>query len=577
MLLVPLTNSRNMSDSGNNPNDRIIVKIVPFGPSFKSIYSITSKLLTHPRVRSYLKNTSDEGLEKKMESKGLRLLSFELLPDTVSTANKRDPLSRSYSCNYYDYNNNRCITIKGKLSQRNPTEIIESKQQPLPNNEEFEEAILILSQREPNISKAIQGKILNLYRPMPPLYIEESSDGDTERTLCVGLRPTGYDSTTLNGDVNDSSKQRHQIIAINMIQRSVLRFDNRAPENSRADESLCGSPYAGQPTANRGTPGSAKVTITKGNKLLWDFVVTRPASSSGTNGSGIELQFVNYKGKRVLRRANVPILNVKYDDDACGPYRDWQYEEGMIEAHGNDVAPGFRLCPTPAKTILDSGNDQGNFLGVAVYVDEANEEVVFVSEMEAGWYRYLSEWRFHTNGTIKPRFGFAAVNNSCVCNSHHHHVYWRLIFDVGDSKRNMVEEYNNPPLTGGTSNWHTIKYETKRLKNLSSNRRWRIRRQGKTEKGYLIIPGPNDGIADNFGKGDIWFLRNRPHQFDDGVVAIGPPYEALIDGFVNHERIKDKDVVIWYGAHFTHDTMHADDETTGHIVGPDLVPIALQE
>ena len=38
-------------------------------------------------------------------------------------------------------------------------------------------------------------------------------------------------------------------------------------------------------------------------------------------------------------------------------------------------------------------------------------------------------------------------------------------------------------------------------------------------KGYLINPGANDGIADSFGKGDIWFLKNRPHQFDDGIVA----------------------------------------------------------
>ena len=36
------------------------------------------------------------------------------------------------------------------------------------------------------------------------------------------------------------------------------------------------------------------------------------------------------------------------------------------------------------------------------------KEVVLVSEMEAGWYRYVSEWRLHTDGTIKPRFGFSA-------------------------------------------------------------------------------------------------------------------------------------------------------------------------
>ncbi len=72
-----------------------------------------------------------------------------------------------------------------------------------------------------------------------------------------------------------------------------------------------------------------------------------------------------------------------------GPYRDWQNEEVMIQAVGSDVAPGFRLHPSPAQTILDTGSDTGNFLGVAIYVDGL--EVVLVSEIEAEWYRYVSE------------------------------------------------------------------------------------------------------------------------------------------------------------------------------------------
>ena len=120
--------------------------------------------------------------------------------------------------------------------------------------------------------------------------------------------------------VRADSKYQHEIVAVSMINKAIARFDNRAPANSRAEESICGSPAANQPIANRGTPGSAKVTVTQGNTLLWDFIVTRPSASSGTNGSGIELQYVNYKGKRVLRRTNVPILNVQYDHDACGAY-----------------------------------------------------------------------------------------------------------------------------------------------------------------------------------------------------------------------------------------------------------------
>lgn len=223
-----------MSDNGNNTSsEKIVVKIVPFGPNAKNINSITNKLLSSPKVQSYLKNSSSEGLRKKMQDKqAVKLLSFELLPETSLTINKRTPLSRYYVSKYYDYKNNRGITVKGRLGQRNPTEIIESKQQPLPNNEEFEEAIGILRQKEEGISEAIQNKTITLYRPMPPIYVQESSDGDIERTLFVGLRPANPDISTSNSN----SKHRHEIIGVNMIQESVIRFDNRAPENSRAEE-----------------------------------------------------------------------------------------------------------------------------------------------------------------------------------------------------------------------------------------------------------------------------------------------------------------------------------------------------
>ena len=58
--------------------------------------------------------------------------------------------------------------------------------------------------------------------------------------------------------------------------------------------------------------------------------------------------------------------------------------------------------------------------------------------------------------------------------------------------------------------------------------------------------------------------------FDDGSVAVGPPYEADIDRWVNGEAISNHDVVIWYGAHFTHDVNHDGPAQPQHIVGPDL-------
>ena len=67
------------------------------------------------------------------------------------------------------------------------------------------------------------------------------------------------------------------------------------------------------------------------------------------------------------------------------------------------------------------------------------EDVVLVSEMQAGWYRYMSEWRLRSDGTIRPRFGFSAIDNPCTCNEHIHHVYWRFDFDIRTAWNNVVQ------------------------------------------------------------------------------------------------------------------------------------------
>jgi Cu2+-containing amine oxidase len=195
-----------------------------------------------------------------------------------------------------------------------------------------------------------------------------------------------------------------------------------------------------------------------------------------------------------------------------------------------------------------------------------------VSELQAGWYRYLSEWRLHTDGTIRPRFGFSAVQNSCVCNVHHHHVYWRLDFDIRTAGNNVVREFNSPPL--GASNWHDKNFEIRRSRDPGRQRKWRVENKA-TREAYDIIPGPNDGLSTTipdspFGRGDVWILRYRGTEIDDGSVAIGPPYEAGLDSWINGESINGADVVVWYGAHFTHDVGHDHPGEFGHVVGPDL-------
>jgi hypothetical protein len=524
------------------------VKITPFGPSQAALDKIARELLALSEVKKYLQKTRH------------RLLSIAALEPEAELKRNRTPATPSrFRATIYDYTNNRTLLIEGRLAQPRKVAIADSASQPLPTQEEFEEAVKMLARHE-QLGAVIREQRLQPYPPMPPLLGEPLPDGRNERTIAVGLLPT-------QGD------QHHEIVGVNMSRRTIIRFENHAPATAQAHNPICGISNANQSTVSN-VAGQVWITVKQGSTTLWKFLVVRPAASSGTNGSGVELRFVDYRGKRVLYRAHVPILNVKYDGNACGPYRDWQNQEGMIQATGTDVAPGFRLCPSPAQTILDTGSDTGNFLGTAIYVQ--GQEVVLVNEMQAGWYRYVSEWRLHANGTIRPRFGFSAVSSSCVCNVHHHHAYWRLDFDIRTAGNNRVREFNKPPLVG-LSSWHNKNYEIRRPRDPARNRKWRVENAASGE-GYDIIPGPDDGVATAapdwpFPKGDVWILRYRGSEIDDGVVAVGPPYEAGLDGWVNGESIQNKDVVIWYGAHFSHDVTHEPPGSHGHIVGPVLKPV----
>src|SRR5687767_2863441 len=273
------------------------------------------------------------------------------------------------------------------------------------------------------------------------------------------------------------------------------------------------------------------------------MTVIRPSASSGTRASAVELRNVDYRGKRVFARAHVPVLNVLYVNNACGPYRDWQYQEGFFAATGT-VIPNtnnsFMACTSAPQTILDNSTDTGTFRGVAVYTN--GDETTIVSEMEAGWYRYISEWHFFADGTIQPRFGFGGVTNSCVCNDHNHHVYWRFDFDVAGASPNSV-------YGPGLRSWpYPIATEVKLFRSLINDNRLNVQNLA-TGDTYSISPGRNDGFAlnDSYARGDAWVLVRDPNggELDDGYNSTGGSGTAInLDPFTNGQSVQGKDIVV---------------------------------
>jgi hypothetical protein len=305
----------------------------------------------------------------------------------------------------------------------------------------------------------------------------------------------------------------------------------------------------------------AIATVMQGPTVVWKFLIVRPSVSSGTNASGAELRYVDYKGTRVLFRAHVPVVNVQYKDGSSNPWRDWMWEEEPFQADTLETS-GIADAAS-ASTIVDSGDDNGNFHGVAITVE--GNEVVLRSELQADWYRYAIEWHLAADGTIKPRFGFTAVASEHVCHLHIHHAYWRFDFDIGTPGNNDVQHYQK--------GWTAFLNETALVRQDNFLDKLRVINHG-TGKGYEVVPGPNDGQADTYGRADNWILQYRATELDDGNTCAFCNTESDVGKFVNGEAVKQKDVVLWYGAKFIHD-VSAQGEGIGEIVGPDLLPLGL--
>jgi hypothetical protein len=549
----------------NTPKNRkttqkpVEIRIVAWGPTQAEVDAAKSRVEQSTAVQDALKGTK------------YRVMSF----DYIETGDKSRPaqVPTQFRVIFYDYTNNRTFVAEGDFAAKEKIAVRQENFEPGVSGEELEEAFEMIKNDSKFVLPYKQNKL----------------------TIAPAMPPTSY----LNGErlVNISIKTlpegSNQIVGISFKNGNIVRYENNAPPTAKAEPDVCGIPSAGQSTTSNGTAGQYQVTILQNGTPLWEMLVIRPSASSGRSSerSGIEVRDVRFRGKSVLKRGHAPILNVQYAGNVCGPYRDWQYQEGMFNAPSagaSDPAPGIRiLAPGQiATTALDTGNDTGNFRGVAIYMQDTNitdlgPELVMVSEMNAGWYRYIMEWRFAPDGTIRPRYGFGATTNSCVCATHFHHVYWRFDFDIVSPINNIYQVEIGP--AGSTQDLISpIINEVTRLRDFSVYRSFIIQNSTSNEA-YLLSPNLTDGTTDAYGGGDVWFLRyqagtgGEPAELDDPNSSTA----ANLAPWLNNESLSNQDSVIWYAGHFTHadngtviNPDRSGDVLSGeYVIGPDIRPL----
>ncbi len=314
---------------------------------------------------------------------------------------------------------------------------------------------------------------------------------------------------------------------------------------------------------------------------VWEFDLYRPANRTTVNSSGLELRDVSYRGRTVLARAGVPVLNVEYDPGpgSCGCFRDWQTEEAPIDiGTAQRTLPCFaQATPGDVRTACEAngpsnptpGGDVGDFHGISV--EDYGDELVLTAHTMAVWYRYRMKWHFYADGRIWPEFSFAAVDAVCTENGHRHHAYWRLDFDLdGTPTDDVVREHAAPGDAG-----QPFTSEASRVLGGPSDLTFWSVVDGASGIGYEIRPGDEDRrlAVDPFSKTDALVLRYQLGELDDGLTVSGGGCAFAFEPFVDGESIENQDTVFWIRSGALHE---AGNPFECDVVGPMLHPIGFE-
>ncbi|MDW8105924.1 MAG: hypothetical protein RMK45_00435 [Armatimonadota bacterium] len=493
-------------------------------------------LWEHPRLK-FLHNVRYNVLAATLENPPSREPGVVLYPDRAVLI-------------IYDYDNNLGYRVEASFPAPKYVELTPLKGQPDYFSEaEYQEAVQILA-ADPKYGEPLRRRVAYCSPGMPPVITEPAPASPWGRLdLIPSTMPDHRLVSVLMHFLPGSGREGE--IATFLVDMTDARV---AASNSVSDRGMgdfypasCGGPPSSGSCNSVG--GSAWQALAwPASNPIWSMLVRRPSGSrsDGQNyGAGVEIADVFFNGRLVLKRGGMPVLNVFYNNNGCGPYRDWLYSETCFKCNGTDIGNGLRVANpgTRAITICDDGNDSGNFRGVGIH-EEPDGELLLITECSAGWYRYITGWRFHPSGILKPRFLYGYTDSSCVCIGRLHNGYWRLHFAL-DGVGGLVVEESSTPRGARREVWQPIRIEARRLRWPNRNTRWRVR---KLSTGFTaeIVPGERDGFFElpSTGEGDVWVVKARATE----MMGSGGAF-ANITQYVNGERVFNEDIVVWYGVH----------------------------
>jgi hypothetical protein len=255
------------------------------------------------------------------------------------------------------------------------------------------------------------------------------------------------------------------------------------------------------------------------------------------NTAGLALTNVRFNDRLILNRANMPVVRVRYNGDACGPFAD-------------------RITSTNLQPVNISGCNQKVCLRTYSY--EGRDWLDISVRALIGQYDMIQMWFLSSEGHYQARL--LARGLQCQID-HGHHVYWRLDFDLdGSGGDEAFLHQASFPDVGYGPGWYRYSNEFDSRWNPADGPTW-FARDSQTFLGADVWPGSSDEPRDAFSDKNAGIRRY--HGAELGPWQFGP-WGHL--GFNDGESVISQDNILWYVGHFYHAA--ADSEFHWDVVGP---------
>lgn len=298
---------------------------------------------------------------------------------------------------------------------------------------------------------------------------------------------------------------------------------------------------------------------------------------SQLHGSGLEVWFADFRGRRVLWRSGQPFAIVPYHRPIGGDPQPphYTYKDG-IGAQWGGVAFTALKASAPNTWAGSAFNATLDTEAVEVDVEPAGNfgpgHLTITAKFQCGWYQYVHRWEFDSDGNIHVKVAMGGqLNPNDTSKAHAHHMYFRVDLDIDGFSRDLFEQfehgsYNDPNGDG----WKPVMSQGKLLADPGRARKWRVRdaasqSQPGTFRGYEIEV-PQLAGRDNYSTGDVWVTVYRGDSAQQGAdVGVAAPTDAVLENVYAVgplDTTQGNDVVFWIAVHAHHEPRHKAEEST---------------